>query len=85
MAGKLNFIINFFKIMNSNYFSPLIVATVVSPPFMIVETLPEGEIYTDGLDGVLLRVLSQKMNFGINCTIVDSQGVIMSNGTVTGK
>lgn len=57
----------------------------MSPPFMILKALPDGEIYTDGLDGVLLRVLSQKMNFGINCTIADSQGVIMDNGTVTGE
>lgn len=52
---------------------------------MILKTLPDGEIYTDGLDGVLLRVLSQKMNFRVNCTIADSQGVIMDNGTVTGE
>lgn len=58
---------------------------MVSPPFMIVKALHDGGIYTDGLDGVLLRVLSQKMNFAINCTIVDSQGVIMNNGTVTGE
>lgn len=52
---------------------------------MIVKALPDGKYYTDGLDGVLLRVLSQKMNFSVNCTIVDSQGVIMNNGTVTGE
>lgn len=57
----------------------------MSPPFMILKLMPDGGTYTDGLDGVLLRVLSQKMNFTVDCMIVDSQGVIMSNGTVTGK
>lgn len=61
------------------------VATVTSPPFMILKPLPDGGTYTDGLDGVLLRVLSQKMNFSVNCIIVDTQGVIFENGTTTGK
>ena len=63
---------------------PLTVATVVTPPFMILEKGPNGQLLPDGIDGVLLRVLSQRMNFSVDIVQVDSQGVIMSNGRVTG-
>lgn len=63
---------------------PLTVATVQSPPFMILRQTSSGT-FTDGIDGVLLRVLSQRMNFTVNITQVDDQGSIYINGTSSGE
>lgn len=63
---------------------PLTVATVFSAPFMILSKDKAGNPVTDGIDGVLLRVLSQRMNFSINLQQVESQGTIHSNGTPSG-
>lgn len=64
---------------------PLTVSTVFSPPFMIFKQRENGEIYTDGIDGVLLRVLAQRMNFSVILIQVDDQGSVDENGTGTGK
>lgn len=59
--------------MKNLYGCPLTVATVDSPPFMILEER-NGEIIAEGMDGVLIRVLSQRMNFKINFQWVAEQG-----------
>jgi hypothetical protein len=76
---------NFFPDKVSNMFGcPLTVATVVTAPFMIVSEDKEGNLKGDGIDGTLLRVLSQRMNFSINLHQVDSQGTIFPNGSSSG-
>lgn len=64
---------------------PLTVSTVRTPPFMILTEKDDGGILTDGIDGILLRVLSQRINFTINLLQCDSQGTVYHNGTSTGE
>lgn len=70
--------------MNNLHGCPLTVATVNTPPFMIIRTKENGDILTDGIDGVLLRILSQRMNFSIKLVNLESQGTIFMNGSTTG-
>lgn len=42
---------------------PLLVAAYDILPFMILTLRPDGSYYTDGIDGILVRVLSQKLHF----------------------
>lgn len=92
------FVINFFRnesfIWKGLYFQekdknlhscPLVITTFKSPPYMMIEEMPDGSFFTDGVDGTILRVLSQKMNFSVNLQIPeDGKGAIYSNGTSTG-
>lgn len=39
------------------------VATFEFPPFMILREIGEGKTYFDGIEGIVLRVLSQRLNF----------------------
>lgn len=63
---------------------PLRVATFSNPPFMII--VDHGQyVEVDGIDGILLRVLSQKMNFSNKLIFpADSWGELHSNGSATG-
>ena len=77
---------NFFPNKVSNlYGCPLIVATVVTPPFMLIKEMEDGRVITDGIDGILIRVLSQRMNFTIDLVKLESQGTVYLNGTHSGK
>ncbi|XP_036320037.1 glutamate receptor ionotropic, delta-1 [Rhagoletis pomonella] len=64
------------------------VITWHDPPFIILKTVDEtGHIVSiDGIEGMLISLLSEAMNFGIR--IVDPQphdrGAIYANGTLTG-
>lgn len=51
---------------------------------MILKQDENGQLTPDGIDGVLLRVLSQRMNFTVDLEQVESQGTIYPNGTVSG-
>lgn len=78
--------INFFPTKVSNmYGCPLRVATVSTAPFMIIRTHENGTRTPDGIDGVLLRVLSQRMNFSVDLVQVDSQGTITKPGRNYGE
>lgn len=71
---------NFFPDKVSNMYNcPLNVVTVMSPPFMILND--DG---FDGIDGTLLRVLSQRMNFSVQVLKVKSQGTVYLNGSSFG-
>ena len=79
--GKwLRNIANFFpdKVANMHK-CPLNVVAVMSPPFMIL-----NEDGFDGIDGTLLRVLSQRMNFTVKIIRVESQGTVLLNGSSSG-
>lgn len=66
---------------------PIIVVTFEVEPFMYVTKRKDGTFYTDGIEGTLLRVLSQRMNFTSLIETPsdgDMWGVILANGTKTG-
>lgn len=61
------------------------VATFINPPFMIINQLENGRVEVDGIDGILLRVLAQKMNFNVELFLVNEMwGDVYDNGTSTG-
>jgi hypothetical protein len=75
---------SFFPQKVSNmYGCPLKVATVFTAPFMIIKENENGTLTPDGLDGILLRVLSQRMNFSVDLVQVSSQGTIKPSGRHT--
>lgn len=61
------------------------VATFRNNPFMIINEL-NGIVEVDGIDGILLRVLSQKLNFNVDLYLSDAAwGEILPNRTSTGE
>lgn len=42
---------------------PLVLSAYEDSPHMILTAQPNGSFYTDGIDGIFFRVLSQKLNF----------------------
>lgn len=49
--------------LNNMYKCPLRVATSEEMPYMFLIPQANGTIYTDGIDGIIFRVLSQRLNF----------------------
>lgn len=49
--------------MKNMYKCPLRVATSDEKPYMFLIPQKNGTIYTDGIDGIIFRVLSQRLNF----------------------
>lgn len=45
------------------YKCPLRISTYTLPPFMMLTTLSNGTIRPDGIEGILFRVISQRLNF----------------------
>jgi len=71
-----------------NFFRcPLKVAIFNAPPYMIL-TNSSGKLQMTGVDGELLKVLAEKLNFSIQHTIVSEElrwgQFITSNGSATG-
>jgi hypothetical protein len=59
---------------------------------MIITELEDGSVEVDGIDGILLRVLAQQMNFNVQLHLTSQSsgndamwGDIYENGTATGK
>lgn len=42
---------------------PLRVSSYTAPPNVILQKQPDGSYYPDGIEGIMLRVISQHMNF----------------------
>ncbi|CAG9797469.1 unnamed protein product [Chironomus riparius] len=78
--------INYFPRKLSNFFGcHLRVATFNNPPFMIIKEDENGVITVDGVEGILLRVLSQRFNFNVDLYLPQTLwGSIYKNGTSTG-
>lgn len=77
---------DFFPNKMKNLFGCILrAATFSNPPFIIIRQ--HGSLVeVDGIDGILLRVLSQKMNFNVELfTVADAWGDIYNNGTSTGE
>lgn len=62
-------------------------ATFLNPPFMILKEFPGGRVEVNGIDGILLRVLAQKMNFNVELHLTPDTmwGDVYENGTATGE
>lgn len=70
------------------YKCPIYVASCENVPFMMFSTLADGSFYFDGIDGITLRVLSQRLNFKPIILIPPNDeygGDIFKNGTMTGS
>lgn len=69
------------------YNCPLSAAVLDVPPFMMVTQLENGTYHVDGIDGLILRVLSKRLNFKRIVKIPadgEGWGVLRPNGTSTG-
>lgn len=69
------------------YMCPLLVAAYEQIPFMMLTLRPNGTYYTDGIDGVIVRVLSQQMRFRAVVKLPpnnEGRGVVNPNGTSLG-
>lgn len=71
--------------MSNLYGCPLKVCIVVTPPFMMLKEDETRTLKPDGIDGVLLNVLSQRMNFSIILIQEPDQGKILINKSSTGR
>lgn len=49
--------------MNHLFGCPLRLATFELMPYMMLELLNDGNYHMDGIDGIVIRVLSQRLNF----------------------
>lgn len=76
----------FFKSKVRNFHKcPIRIATFHAPPIIIVKNTTDGQIKLGGIDGNLIQVLSENLNFKINPIITkDMWGFNYRNGTVTG-
>jgi hypothetical protein len=75
---------DFFPNKMSNLFGcPLKVAIIPTPPFIIMEEQANGSMTIGGIDGVLLKLLSEKINFKIDAEIFTSQGTIIQSNNQT--
>lgn len=85
--GEFTFKIDYFPNKVTNlYLCPIKVATFNNIPFMRLIKRADGSGYDlGGIDGTLLRVLSQKMNFTVEIIdYPDLWGLIRSDGSVSG-
>jgi hypothetical protein len=74
------------KKLDNFYGCPLSVVTFKNPPFMFFEVDKNGAVTVDGIDGIVLRVLAQQLNFNVTMYAhPDAWGRIYDNGTVTGE
>lgn len=72
--------------MNDLHGCTLRVVTFPNPPFMIIHELEHEQVEIDGIDGILLRVLAQKMNFNVELFLEMESlwGDVFMNGTSLG-
>ncbi|KAG5675518.1 hypothetical protein PVAND_005414 [Polypedilum vanderplanki] len=63
---------------------PLSAAIVLTGPFMSLLNVSNDTVNPDGIDGVLLRVISQRMNFTLKLVLCLDQGMFYENGTIDG-
>lgn len=73
---------------NNMHGCKLAVATYNLVPFMFLTKLENSTIYTDGIDGIVFRVLSQRLNFTPTIIVPPNnqmRGEIWPNGTMTGS
>lgn len=69
------------------YMCPLLVATYEQVPFMMLTKRTDGTYYTDGIDGVIVRVLSQQLRFRVVVELPpnnEGRGEVVPNGTSLG-
>lgn len=63
----------------------LYVAAFHCPPFLTYQKLENGTYMVDGIEGTLLRVLAQRLNFAFDLIVPEAKwGMVNDNGTATG-
>lgn len=81
----LNKIVHFPEKLTNFYGCPVSVVTFKNPPFMFYDVDKNGNVEVDGIDGTVLRVLAQQLNFNVTMFVdPENWGRIYDNGTVTG-
>lgn len=78
--------LDFFPDKTANFHKcPIKVATFETKPFMSVKRLKDGKILLGGLEGNMLNLLADILNFSLDVVLVPEQwGVVFSNGTGNG-
>ena len=87
--GKFQGVKEFYPKKMRNLFNcPVRIGSFNSPPFMVINTQSDGSFEFDGLDGNLLLMLADQMNFKINLTkLADDSlrwGTVYENGSSRG-
>lgn len=82
----LNDIVYFPRKLDNFYGCQVSVVTFKNPPFMMYTQDERGLVYVDGIDGIVLRVLAQQLNFNVTIYVNnEAWGNVHKNGTVTGE
>jgi len=78
--------VHFPRKMKNLFGCRLRVVTFQNVPFMIINVDKNGIVSVDGIEGILLRVLSQRMHFDVELLLesVHQWGELYSNGTANG-
>lgn len=71
--------------MSNLHKCPLTAAVVPTGPFMKLTSGANGTVLIDGIDGTVVKALSQLMNFTLKVIVNSDQGGFLKNGTATGK
>lgn len=64
---------------------PLRVSTFQNEPYVMINPQKVGAYQLSGIDGYLIRVLSQRMRFSVIVKLEKDRGLIFPNGTGTGS
>lgn len=73
--------------VNNFYGCPLTIVATDLKPYLVLTKLENNSYHLDGIDGALVRALSNKLNFKVIAKPPDDgadRGVIYQNGTMTG-
>ncbi|XP_070500698.1 ionotropic receptor 21a-like [Chironomus tepperi] len=70
--------------MSNLHTCPLTAAVIQTGPFMRVINKTDGTIQLDGIEGTVLSVVSELMNFTLKVITTSEQGGFFKNGTATG-
>lgn len=71
--------------MSNLHACPLTAAVIQTGPFLKLINKTDGTFQLDGIDGTVLRVISELMNFTLKIISTSEQGGFFKNGTATGK
>lgn len=63
---------------------PLTVSSFQDEPYVMIDQSKKGVLQLSGIDGYLVRILSQRMGFSVVVDVQTFRGVIFANKTATG-
>ncbi len=78
--------IKYFPVKLKNFYGcPVSIVTFQAPPFMIFQWNKNGSLILDGIDGIVVKLLAEQLNFRVVLHEEPHRlGKIFENGTVTG-